>query len=381
MIKSKKNIVVGFESKRIFENASGLGNYSRNTVNQLTTFYPHNRYKLFAPRLTKLYSPPNNIEVITPQSAFWRFFNSYWRLHKSHHQINKSQLDLFHGLSHVLPFNISKTGVPSVLTVHDLIYIRFPEYFKRIDRKMYATITKNSCKRADKIIAISAQTKHDLIHYFKIEPSKIEVVYQTCNQLFLERVSEESKLQLRAKLNLPDKYLLCVGTIEQRKNQLAILKALKAEQIKTPIILAGKATKYLTEINNYIAESGMQDQVILLHNTTTEELQGIYQMAELMIYPSFFEGFGLPVIEAQASQCPVITSNISSLPEAGGEGAVYIDPNSVTEIGQAIQRLLSNEDLRKDLISKGLKNIERFSEKSVAKNLMDVYSSILNTKE
>ncbi len=104
-------------------------------------------------------------------------------------------------------------------------------------------------------------------------------------------------------------------------------------------------------------------------------------MAEIMIYPSFFEGFGLPVIEAQASQCPVITSNISSLPEAGGEGAIYIDPNSVTEIGQAIQRLLSNEDLRKDLISKGLKNIERFSEKSVAKNLMDVYSSILNTKE
>ncbi len=381
MINTNKNLVIGYESKRIFENESGLGNYGRNLLNSLTTYFPQNKYKLFAPKITSLYSLPESVEVITPQSAFWRYFNSYWRLHMSHVEINKSNLDIFHGLSHVIPSRIKKTGVPVVLTIHDLIFLRHPDFFKKLDRKMYRTITINSCNRADKIIAISAQTKNDLIYYFNIEPSKIEVVYQTLNKLFLERVSSELKATIRTKLNLPEKFLLSVGTIEKRKNQLAILKALKAENIKMPIVLAGRPSKGLAEIENYISASGMQDQVILLHETTDKELQGIYQMAEIMIYPSFFEGFGLPVIEAQASQCPVITSNISSLPEAGGEGAIYIDPNSVTEIGQAIQRLLSNEDLRKDLIAKGLKNIERFSEKSVAKNLMDVYSSILNTKE
>jgi len=381
LIKTNKNIVIGYESKRIFENESGLGNYGRNLINILTTYYPQNKYKLFAPKITNLYTPPESVEVITPQTGFWRYFSSYWRLHRSHLQIYKSGADIFHGLSHVLPSRIKKTGIPAVLTIHDLIFLRFPEFFKKVDREMYEYITRNSCNRADKIIAISAQTKNDLIHYFNIEPAKIEVVYQTLNNLFLERVSSESKSIIRTKFNLPEKFLLSVGTIEQRKNQLAILKGLKAENIKMPIVLVGKPSKYLEEINKYISVASLQDQVILLHETTDEELEGIYQMAEIMIYPSFFEGFGLPVIEAQASQCPVITSNTSSLPEAGGEGAIYIDPNNVTEIGQAIQRLLQNEDLRKDLIAKGLKNIERFSEESVAKNLMDVYSSMLNTKK
>ena len=201
--------------------------------------------------------------------------------------------------------------------------------------------------------------------------------WQSCNKQFYERVEETQKNIVRKKYALPDKFILTVGTIEQRKNQLAILEGLVKEKLEIPLVILGKPTEYKMLLDDFIKENDIRKQIIFLHNSGTEELQTIYQMAEIMVYPSFFEGFGLPVLEAQASGCPVITSNISSLPEAGGEGALYIDPANSAEIGSAIRKIMTDSKLKEELIKKGTAHSMLFSDQLVAEKLMGLYQSLV----
>lgn len=370
-------MIIGYEAKKVFQNCSGLGNYSRNTINLLSRYYPENKYKLVAPKLTNLYTLPESAETITPKTFLSKYFGSYWRLHKTAKLLLNYNIEVYHGLSHVLPYGIEKTGIPTVVTIHDLIFLRFPDYYKKIDRNIYESISRGSCQRATKIIAISNQTKTDIIKFFGTDPDKIAVIYQSCNNQFYERVSEAQKVAVRLKFNLPERFILSVGTIERRKNQLAILKAVVEEKLDTPVVILGKPTIYMNEINQFISETGISNQVKFLFHVNTDDLQTIYQMAEVMIYPSFFEGFGLPVLEAQASGCPVITSNISSLPEAGGDGAIYINPDDISDIGKALYQVLSSSQLRDELIRKGSINAELFSEKLVAEKLIKLYQELI----
>ena len=374
-------MIVGFEAKRVFENCSGLGNYGRNTVSLLAKFYPENRYKLFAPKKTDLFIIPDSVELVTPGKKISKLMGSYWRVKKVSILLHSNKIDIFHGLSHLLPFGIEKTGIPSVTTIHDLIFLRYPKFYSRIDTAMYLSIARSSCRRATKVIAISQQTKNDLVDFLGLDPEKIEVIYQSCNNLFYERISELQKALVRQRFNLPAKFILCVGTIEQRKNQLAILEGVVKEKLDIPIVLLGKPTEYKKLLDEFIFESNMRRQLTFLHGTNTTELQAIYQMAEIMVYPSFFEGFGLPILEAQASGCPVITSNISSMPEAGGEGACYIDPGNSAEIGIAIRNILNNRDLREELIQKGSLNAQLFKDHIVADKLMKLYRTLAVPKE
>ncbi len=370
---------IGYEAKRVFQNLSGLGNYSRNMISLLANYYPENHYVLFAPVITDLYSMPKSVEAISPTSGFSKKIRPYWRMYKISKLLTYNNIDIFHGLSNVLPFGIKESGIPSVLTVHDLIFLRYPNYYKKIDQILYRYLTTHSCHNATKILAISHQTKNDLVNLLGIDPQKIEVIHQSCNNYFYEKVEESRKETIRLKFNLPDKFILCVGTIEQRKNQLAILQGVVQENLDIPIVLLGKPTEYMRQLDEFIEKNNMSKQLIFLHKTSLAELQAIYQMAELMVYPSFYEGFGLPVLEAQASECPVITSNISSLPEAGGDGAIYIDPGSSQEIGRAIRAVLTNNVLKNELIQKGTANALLFNDQSVAKKLMQMYQSLYNS--
>ncbi|MCK9414264.1 MAG: glycosyltransferase family 4 protein [Prolixibacteraceae bacterium] len=370
-------MVIGFEAKRLFQNRSGLGNYSRNTVNLLARFYPENKYLLFAPKLTTLFSPSESVQVILPKSKFFARFASYWRIYRVARLAKKYHTDIFHGLSHVLPAGIEKKGIPTIVTIHDLIFLRFPSFYRQIDRQLYYHNTMSSCRRCTKVLAISHQTKEDIIHYLGIPEEKIVVLHQSCDKRFYEKVDEDQKYLVRQKYQLPEKFILCVGTIEQRKNQLAILMGVVSEQLTIPVVLLGKPTEYKKILDEFIIESGIRKQLIFLHNTDFFELQAIYQLAEIMVYPSFFEGFGLPVLEAQASGCPVITSNISSLPEAGGDGAVYVDPSNSSEIGMAIRKVLTDNEFKEELIKKGTANALMFSDQAVGEKLFTLYQSLV----
>ncbi len=370
---------IGFDAKRAFNNAAGLGNFSRNSINSLARQFPDDRYFLFHPGNNHpLFVSSENAVEIKPKNLAWKILKNVWRSFQISKLARELKLDIYHGLSHELPAGIEKTNTKTVVTIHDLIYIRFPQYFQKIDRKIYDRKFRHACRVADRVHAISEQTKNDLISYFAVPAAKIEVIYQSVSPVFFESTNDEQRQQIAKKYRLPEKFILTVGTIELRKNIMNLLMGIVSEEIKIPLVVVGKPTNYKIRVKSYIEENQDRLQVVFLTGISDPELAALYQLAEVLVYPSFFEGFGLPVAEAQASGCPVITSNTSSLPEAGGDAAIYIDPEKPEEIGRALATLLADQDMRDSMISKGIINAQRFVFENFALKMKELYNTILN---
>ncbi|MDO5616037.1 MAG: glycosyltransferase family 1 protein, partial [Cruoricaptor ignavus] len=278
-----------------------------------------------------------------------------------------------HGLSGELPLKWSKQPIKKVVTIHDLIFERYPQYYSWFDRKIHFWKFKKATETADLVIAISEQTKRDIIQFLGTSEEKIKVVYQGCHQSFKEKYSAEQLENIRQKFDLPQRFLLNVGTIEERKNLLNIVKALDKTNI--PLVVVGRKTKYYKKVEKAIRDNGVK--VHFLENVSMTELAGIYRLADIFIYPSFFEGFGIPVIEALFSETPVITSNTSCLPEAGGGDSLYVCPHSVEDIRAKILYLWENESERKRRAEKGLQYAQKFCDKVIAEDLIRVYQIIL----
>ncbi|MFO8236058.1 MAG: glycosyltransferase family 1 protein [Bacteroidales bacterium] len=367
---------IGFDAKRAFFNKSGLGNYSRSTVQLLSKYYPDNSYFLYTPKFSEAnneFIDSSNIHVRTPRQCFFRAFNPYWRSYRMACDFKYDDIDLFHGLSNELPMNIRKSNVKSVLTVHDLIFMRYPTLYKKVDRWIYEKKFKLSCQRANTVIAVSQQTKDDLIHYFKIEEDKIRVVYQGCNPIFYDAKTEAEKNKLKQKYNLPESFLLYVGTIEERKNALGIVKALHEGGIDIPLVLVGKPTAYKRRIEQYIADKNVKNDIRFFSEIPYEELPVFYQLSSAFIYPSFFEGFGIPILEALNSGVPVITSSGGCFHETGGPASMYVEPSSTEEIANAIRKVLFDDQLRQVMKEKGFAHAMKFRDGNVAKAMMQAY--------
>jgi glycosyltransferase involved in cell wall biosynthesis len=378
---------IGFDAKRAFTNFTGLGNYSRSTVKILADCFPSNSYYLYNPRLPdehqiKFLDLPHHskVHIKIPQSFFYKLFPSLWRRMGITTDLKKDQLDIFHGLSHELPLGIEKTNIPSVVTIHDLIFLRFPQYYKRTDRKIYASKVKHACEVADLIIAISEQTKNDIIHFFNIDENKIRVVYQSCAAVFHQKIDDMMLMKVRVKYKLPQRFILNVGTIERRKNAMLIIKALKNTNENIPLVIIGRETSYVKELKDYLNVNHLEHRVIFHHKITFDELPIIYNLATMFIYPSKFEGFGIPIIEALQCGVPVIAAKGSCLEEAGGHTCIYVEPDDAEGMANAINTLL-NEDKNEERISAGKKYVERFHQEKIAKDLMKVYEELMEIKK
>lgn len=367
---------IGFDAKRAFLNTSGLGNYSRNILRALHSYYSNNKYVLFTPEIkSELFPDHKKFDVISPDSPVSKIFKSFWRSFSVSGQLQKHEIDIFHGLSNELPGGIHRTSVPSVVTIHDLIFLRFPQFYKTIDRNIYYKKTKYACAAATKIVAISSQTKNDITKYFGTNPDKIEVAFQSVSPLFFEPHTSED---ITEKYQLPEKFILSVGTIEHRKNQLSLLQALHKANSRMGVVFVGNPTIYSTELLKYISEKKMDKQVKFLANIPERDLSGLYQKASMSVYISVYEGFGLPVIESMACGCPVITSNVSCLPETAGGAALLCNPANTDEIARAIEELLKNEPLKKELISKGTERAKQFHPAFVSEKIISLYAEILS---
>ena len=371
---------IGFDAKRAFYNSTGLGNYSRDSIRILSLLYPENDYFLYTPKAKEnkqisFLKNKKNILVRTPSSFVGNLFKKYWRNKNIIKDIVQDEIDIYHGLSHEIPLGIEKTNIKSVVTIHDLIFIRYPHLFSSIDRKIYHKKFQSACKRANKIIAISHQTKNDIIEFFGTDENKIEVVYQGCNNVFQSKISKKRIEEICKKYNLPEKFILNVGTIEERKNLLTILKSIK-ELPKQHLVVIGNGKEYKNKCLQYIREHNLQDRVSFLSGIELEEIAAIYQKSEIMIYPSVFEGFGIPILEALFSKTPVITSQGGCFSETGGEHSIYINPLSVSEITSAITKITTDTNLRNTMIEKGYNYAQNFTDKKVAENLQKIYTSL-----
>lgn len=365
---------LGFDAKRAFLNTSGLGNYSRNTLNALQKYFPENEYSLYTPEIKiGMLEQQEKFRIYAPPKKMSKFHKSIWRNFKVSSEFGLHQIELFHGLSNELPRSIHKTGIPSVVTIHDLIFIRYPRFYKFFDRQIFHSKVSYACKAATKIIAISEQTKADLIEFKNADPKKIEVIHQAISPLFFEKAETQ---KVKAKYNLPNQFVLTVGTIEERKNQLSIIQALQAKNLDLPLIMIGSPTSYCNDIHKYIAKENLKKQVIFLKNIPEKDLAAIYHLAELSVYISVFEGFGLPVIESMACGCPVITSNVSCLPETAGNAALLCSPGNIEELGEHIYKTITDSEFKSQLIAKGKKRAEEFQAKNYVEKLISLYSEI-----
>lgn len=367
---------IGFDAKRAFHNRSGLGNYSRSLLLSLEEAFYDNEFFLFTPKhKTDIFDiSKENWEVITNNKNSLSN-DSLWRSFKIPSILKEKKIDIYHGLSNELPFNIKKANVKSIVSIHDLIFLKFPDLYNSIDRKIYNLKFKKSAQNADLIIAISEQTKNDIVNYYRIDENKIKVVYQTCNEAFKIKYSDSQKTEIKKKYRIPDRFILYVGTIEKRKNLLNIIKAVSKHKIDIPIIAVGRKTSYFKEIQNFLVKHP-NIQFNVLDKVSTTELAGIYQLAELLVYPSTYEGFGIPIIEALFSEIPVITSNGGCFEEAGGDAALYVNPENIDDIAEKIKLLIKNDELRKNCILKGIEHSKKFDKTKIANELINIYRSL-----
>lgn len=368
---------IGFDAKRATQNRTGLGNYSRFVIDALAVYAKENEYLLYTPsqrKATLIGRLQKNCCLVFPKSLLWKKLSSLWRVWGITNDLIKDGVQLFHGLSNELPLNIAKAkNVKSIVTIHDLIFIKYPEYYHPIDRMIYTYKFRKACERADRIIAVSECTKKDIISFFHIPEEKIDVVYQGCDTQFSQKMPEVDKEAIRQKYQLPQRYILYLGSIESRKNLLLLAKALK--QIKEPIsvIAVGRRTPYADTVEDYLKKNGLEGQMRLVSNVPFRELPGFYQMATTFVYPSFYEGFGIPLLEALNSEVPVVGATGSCLEEAGGPDSLYIDPLNEIELAQAIERTLTDENLRQKMINKGKKFANQFNDQKLIADLLCIY--------
>ena len=369
---------IGYDAKRLFCNHRGLGNYSRDLIRILNHYYPENHYDLYTPKI-KIDFPvnPQNTQIIQPSGIYKLLPSSMWRSVGIMNDIKRSGDDIFHGLSQELPVGIEKTPIKKVITFHDAIFIRYPELYPSSYRKIFTLKNMKSCRIADRIIAISEQSKQDAIDFFNAEASKVEVVYQGCNNIFRQKKTAEEKEQTRSKYNLPVDFMLFVGAIEPRKNIGAIINAMYQEKIDIPLVVVGRQTEYSKELLKLAEKLNITAQVHFLHDVETSDLPAIYQIAQLFIYPSVFEGFGIPILEALCSETPVITSIGSCFEETGGKYSLYVHPQNAEEIGVTLLKVLSDSNLRETMKKEGLLYSEKFTDDKIARNLMSVYKKLL----
>lgn len=375
---------IGFDAKRIFHNSRGLGNYSRTLVESLKKYYPDNDIFLYTTPIKDSSTLDyvrrfDRVTVRTPQSSVSKTFSSLWRSLFLSKVLKEDKLDIYHGLSHELPPGIEKLNIKTVVTIHDLIFLRYPEQFPWIDRKVYLKKFQHACDVSTKIIAICEQTKSDLIEFLNVPESKIEVIYQACHQSYYEPWSEAEIERVRNKFSLPQKYILNVGALEERKNTLVLIKAFSRIAKDFPehdLVLVGRGREYKEKIINAITSYSLTNRVHLLDNVPTEDLPGLYQHCSVFAFPSLFEGFGIPIVEAMFSGAAVITSTGSCFPEAGGPAAMYINPRSVEEWAKALSNVLSDDELAKTMGRNGRAYAEKFHWKNTSKELFNFYKSL-----
>ena len=378
-----RHIHIGCDAKRAAENRTGLGNYSRFVIRGLAQWAPNLRLYLFTPNAnkTKAFSGIDKLAAVTlryPKGSFWPRFRALWRQCGVAADAAKKKVKLYHGLTGELPFGLHHKGIKSVVTIHDLIFLRYPRYYHLIDRWIYHWKFRSACRRADRIIAVSECTKREIMHYFGTREDKISVIYQGCDEQFAQPVAENHKEMTRRRYRLPERFILYVGSIEERKNLLLLVEALRQlPDQDISVIALGHQTDYAKKVRRYVKKYDLGRRVHIISGVPFADLPVFYQLAQVFVYPSRFEGFGIPMLEAITSGTPAIGCTGSSLEEAGGPSSLYVSPDDPAALADAIQRVLTDEDLRAKMIADGRAYAQRFDAEQLTMQMLQLYSSVL----
>ena len=375
---SSKNTIIGFDAKRIVRNGTGLGSYGRTLVNDLAAD-DSLQLRLYAPDKgrddlrNQIVSRPNVAFCYPSRSSFLLPPSSLWRIRGIVRDLLRDGVQVYHGLSGELPVGIRKSGIRSIVTIHDLIFLRHPEFYHWLDTKIYAWKFRQTVREADHIIAISECTKRDIIEFGGVDESKISVIYQSFSPRFSAQVAPEILESVRQRYQLPNRYILNVGTIEARKNILLVVKALRHLPEEISLVVVGRRTKYADKVLEYAKNHDLSHRIKMFHGVPDDDLPAFYAQAETFVYPSIYEGFGIPIIEAISCGLPVVACTGSCLEEAGGPDSLYVAPNDEKAMADAIRQTLKGAENREERIRRSRDYIRRFEGRDVARQVAELY--------
>ncbi len=364
---------IGIDICSTLKNKTGIEYYTLNLINNLAKVDKKNQYLLYSKK-----SLFNKKKKIPPSPA--KNFKHIVDWLKISPRFRLKGLNVFHTSNYALSV---PPAAKFVLVVHDVIHKAYPLGHQKNTNQEVAAWFRKTLPKTDKIITFSVVTKKDLIKFYNVREAKIEVVYPGVNKdIFLDREKKELRKQLAAEFSLNSNYILYVGTIEPRKNVEGLIKSYKIlkdrYKRKQKLVIAGMKGWLCHQIEPLIKELGLSQEVILTGYITREELSALYQCAEAFVYPSFYEGFGMPILEAFSFRVPVITANISATAEVAADAALLVDPNNYQGIADAIENILGNIELRKSLINKGEKRLLDFSWEKTAKETLEVFKECIN---
>ncbi|MBK8505310.1 MAG: glycosyltransferase family 4 protein [Saprospiraceae bacterium] len=362
-------MTIGFDAKRLFHNHTGLGVYSRLLIEGLKELHTDDEFILFAKQASssKYHQGFSHLPIIQSSQMLWRT----WMMTKD---ISKNNCQIFHGLSNELPIGLNRTKIKTLVTIHDVIFKRDPSLYPLIDRTIYNLKWKHSATTSDLIIAVSQSTKSDLSYYYGINEDKIRVIYPPVREV----PTNQDIGQIINRYKLPKKFFLSVGSLTQRKNIISILKGMliMKSELRIPLVIIGEGPDKKI-LQQFIYDKNLSDLVHFLGHVTDEEVPLFYKAAYALIYPSFYEGFGLPIVEALMSQTPVITSNTSSMPEAAGAGGLLIDPANPEEIAAGMQRLLEDNSYYNQLSIEGNLHAQQFRPNVICSKQLKIYHELV----
>jgi glycosyltransferase involved in cell wall biosynthesis len=361
---------IGIDARLVFYSQAGIGQYILHLASGLAQVDRDNDYVLLQSR--------KDDSTILEQSNFRRV--SLWT--PSHHrferhalnvEIMRLGLDILHSPDFIPPH---RPRCRSVITVHDLAFLLYPHFLTRESARYYGHIDQ-AVRWTDQIIAVSNSTKQDAMQHLGVPEDKITVVYEAANAIFRPIDRDLAQQEVRTRHGVDGPFLLFVSTIEPRKNVPTLLRALwqltECYKEDVHLILAGGKGWLFQDAFALVDELKLQGRVHFVGRVTSEDLLYLYNAAELLAHPAFYEGFGLPPLEAMACGLPVIVSNVSSLPEVVGDAGILIDPHDVDELTVSIWRVLNETEIRREMREKGLRRAARFSWERAAGETVAIY--------
>ncbi len=371
---------LGLDAKRAFCNERGLGQYSRNLIDGLGLYASEIEIYAFTTERRLAYKPLGaNTQVI---ESPWPILKSLWRGFAINREIKNLEIDIYHGLSHEIPWGLTGRKKPKTcVTMHDLLYLKHPEWFPFWDREIYRRKYSSACQRANRIWSISRQTTEDLQEYLGVPAEKIFTGYQSCHPRFYERVDQELKNELLKKIGVGSApYILFVGAFEDRKNVSALIEAfrlLQSSHSDLKLLAVGPRSKVRDRIRSQMEKMNLEEKIIFAETVRSEDLPAIYQSARALAFPSLEEGFGIPIIEALFSMCPVVLKDDAHFREIAGAGGKYVDVSRPEDLAEGLRCILDNSKTRRDLVEAGAIHVQRFHQKKISQDLISFYKSQL----
>lgn len=358
-----------------FSSVSGIEIFTKNIIDEFLKFNDNIKFYILSsedlPDILNFQNKKDRIEVIKINGLKKKYSKALYQQFGIYCLLKKYKIDLLFSPSLAGPFFYKN----KVMVIHDCAYDRFDEEFENVLSRIYIRAMFYGAKYfSKKIVTVSNFSKRELIKFYKIKPEKIDVIYEGVPEML--KIEENFAQKTLIKFKIVQPYFLYIGSWRPRKNLPGLIKAFKIFIKKNKnfqLVIAGRKDKRFFDLEQIIKNENLEQKIILTNFISQKEKTALYKNALALIFPSYYEGFGLPVLEAQSLGIPVLTSDISSLPEVAGDAALYVSPYNVEKIAQGMEEIASNEGLRKDLIQRGYENIKRFSWQKSAQQLLNLF--------